>query len=351
MSDEKLPISTPKYCCEKCNVTCSKLSDWNRHISTAKHKKLTISDETDSKVSANYACTNCEYICNKKSLWAKHILTTKHKKLSSETVPVGYLCEICSKNYSCYSSLWSHKQKCKQITNENLDLRNFIVEQTKLYASNMNVENKELRNFIIEQSKQHVAIINDIVEKNNEKMSKIIETCKPINNNTTINNNNNNNQKFNINLFLNETCKDAINFSDFVKNIQFSYEDLENNSQLGFVNGISKIFLDNLKQLDVNERPIHCTDVKRETMYIKDENIWTKQPDDEKLQKAIQTVSYRSMGKLAEWKQENPEYKDCNSEFSQKCLDIQRQTLAGSERGVYYPKVIHALARETIVDK
>ena len=99
------------------------------------------------------------------------------------------------------------------------------------------------------------------------------------------------------------------------------------------------------------ERPIHCTDVKRETMYIKDENIWTKQPDDEKLQKAIQTVSYRSMGKLAEWKQENPDYKDADTEFSQRCLDIQRQTLAGSDRGVYYPKVIHALAREVVVDK
>jgi hypothetical protein len=86
-------------------------------------------------------------------------------------------------------------------------------------------------------------------------------------------------------------------------------------------------------------------------MYIKDENTWTKQSDDEKLQHAIQTVSYRSMGKLAEWKQENPDYKDCNSEFSQKCLDIQRQTLAGSDRPVYYPKVIHALARETVVDK
>jgi len=137
----------------------------------------------------------------------------------------------------------------------------------------------------------------------------------------------------------------------FINNIQISYEDLENNAQLGFVGGISKIFLNNLKQLDVTERPIHCTDVKRETIYIKDENTWTKQPDDKKLQKAIQTVSYRSMGKLAEWKQENPDYKDCNSEFSQKCLDIHRNTLAGSERQVYYPKVIHALARETIIEK
>ena len=136
-----------------------------------------------------------------------------------------------------------------------------------------------------------------------------------------------------------------------MKNIEISHQDLENNAQLGFVSGISKIFLDNLKQLGINERPIHCTDVKRETMYIKDEDKWTKEPDDAKLQKAIQTVSYRSIGKLAEWKQENPEYQDVNSEFSNRCLQMHKQTLAGSERDVYYPKVIHALAREVIIDK
>jgi hypothetical protein len=109
--------------------------------------------------------------------------------------------------------------------------------------------------------------------------------------------------------------------------------------------------MDNLKQLGINERPIHCTDTKRETMYIKDEDKWTKEADDSKLQKAIQTVSYKSMGKLMEWKQENPEYQDVNSEFSKKCLDIHKHTLAGSDREVYYPKVIHVLAKETMVDK
>jgi hypothetical protein len=248
-----------------------------------------------------------------------------------------YVCKKCDKTYKARNSLWYHENKCTtqptSVEKINEGLLNLICEQTKAMA--------EIRSQNTELQKQ-----------NTELVSKTLELCKPVNNNnTTINQTNNNNQRFNINLFLNEQCKDAINFSDFVKNIQISYEDLENNAQLGFVNGISKIFLDNLKQLDVAERPIHCTDVKRETMYIKDENTWTKQPDDEKLQKAIQTVSYRSMGKLAEWKQENPDYKDCNSEFSQKCLDIQKQTLAGSERGVYYPKVIHALARETIIEK
>jgi hypothetical protein len=182
-------------------------------------------------------------------------------------------------------------------------------------------------------------------------MNRELDCCKP-SNNTTINGNvNTNNNKFNINLFLNEQCKDALNFTDFVNKIEISYSDLENNAQLGFVAGISKIFLDNLKQLDVNERPIHCTDVKRETMYIKDEDKWNKESDDAKLQKAIQTVSYKSMGKLMEWKQENPDYQNADSEFSKKCMDMQRQSLAGSDREVYYPKVIHVLAKETMVDK
>jgi hypothetical protein len=252
----------------------------------------------------------------------------------------SFVCKKCDKSYKARNSLWYHENKCslKPVVTEKIN--SDLIERILNDRQRILDDNAELRNFIMEQSKITTETVN-----------KALELCKPVNNNTTINQTNNNNQRFNINLFLNEQCKDAINFSDFVKNIQISYEDLENNAQLGFVNGISKIFLDNLKQLDVTERPIHCTDVKRETMYIKDENTWTKQPDDEKLQKAIQTVSYRSMGKLAEWKNENPDYKDCNSEFSQKCLDIQKQTLAGSDRGVYYPKVIHALARETVVDK
>jgi hypothetical protein len=185
--------------------------------------------------------------------------------------------------------------------------------------------------------------------QNTEVMSKALDSNKIIttNSNNTVNSNN----KFNINVFLNEQCKDAFNFTEFVKNIEISYQDLENNAQLGFVQGISKIFIDNLRQLGLNERPIHCTDVKRETMYIKDEDKWMKEVDDSKLQKAIQTVSYKSMGKLMEWKKENPDYQDMDSEFSKRCLDIQRQTLAGCDREVYYPKVIHVLAKETMVDK
>jgi len=311
--------------CEFCDVTCSRKNDWNRHLLTAKHLKNSTFSVSADTIKHEYTCEKCDYTCNKPSLWEKHILTKKHRDVKRE--PSQYECKNCNKLYDRYNSYWAHAKKCNPSEPDHIAIINKLI-----------LDNQELRSFLIEQSKS-----------TNELVNKALECCKPVTTNTTINGDVNN--KFNLNVFLNEQCKDAINFADFVKNIEITYQDLENNAQLGFVNGISKIFMDNLKQLDVNERPIHCTDVKRETMYIKDDNTWTKQPDDEKLQKAIQTVSYRSMGKLAEWKNENPDYKDCNSEFSQKCLDIQKQTLAGSDRGVYYPKVIHALAREVVVDK
>ena len=287
-----------------------------------------------SIVVTKFNCESCDYKCSRSTDWNKHLLTRKHTNRTNRTdlSQKSSACKKCGKEYSARNSLWYHESRCdvsKTVESENVAIIN------KLLA-----DNQELRNFLVEQSKN-----------TNELMNKALDCCKTTSNNTTINGNVNNNQKFNINLFLNEQCKDAFNFNDFINKIQISYADLENNAQLGFVAGISKIFLDNLKLLDINQRPIHCTDVKRETMYIKDEDKWNKESDDTKLQKAIQTVSYKSMGKLMEWKQENPDYQDMDSEFSKRCLDIQRQTLAGSDRDVYYPKVIHVLAKETMVDK
>ena len=278
-----------------------------------------------------FFCKECDFRCFKMSNWTAHKLTRKHQNrtILNEKMPknatASFACKKCNKEYKARNSLWYHENKCNIVENKCKDDQNLLSD------------NLELRNFIIEQSKLTVELVN-----------KALDACK---NTSIVNNNTNSNNKFNINIFLNEQCKDAFNFTDFVNKIQISYADLENNAQLGFVQGISKIFMDNLKQLGVNERPIHCTDVKRETMYIKDEDKWNKEVDDSKLQKAIQTVSYKSMGKLMEWKQENPDYQDADSEFSKRCLDIQRQSLAGSDRDVYYPKVIHILAKETMVDK
>ncbi len=294
---------TPNYLCEKCDYKCCDSSNWTKHLNTNKHLgKLKVSKEL-------LACELCDYKCNKQSIMNKHKNTEKHKMKEA----------IQKIEPSSESDLMT---VIKQLLNQNNDLKNFIIEQS-----------------------------NEHKKDTFEMVNKVIETIKPSNTITANTINNNNNQKFNISVYLNEQCKDAINFSDFIKNLEVSREDLENNAQLGFVNGVSKILIDSLKQLDKTERPIHCTDVKRETMYIKDEDKWSKEEDSAKLNKAIQEVTRKSMGTLMDWKAENPDYKDRDSDFSGRCIVIQQQSMAAHNRDTYYPKVIHAIAKEVMVEK
>ena len=174
--------------------------------------------------------------------------------------------------------------------------------------------------------------------------------------NNITNTNNTNNNNFNINMFLNNDCKDAINFSDFIDRIEVSRDDLENNAKLGFVEGISKIIMDNLSQLTLHERPIHCTDTKRDTLYIKNDDTWNKEKDTVKkmLDKSIQEVSRKSVRSLMDWKADNDEdYKDINSEFSNKCIYMQMQSMAGDNRDKLklYPKVVKKVANSVALHR
>ena len=297
MSLNEIPKKIPKFYCENCETGTNNKKDFNKHLATAKHKKL-------------------------------HGLTDLEQNLTDKSQP--FVCKECNMSYKSRVGLWYHSKKCEKSPKS----PDYMTVITQLLN-----QNNDLKNFILEQATEHKKDTMEIV-------GKMIETVKPINNNTV-----NNNHKFNINVFLSEQCKDAINFSDFVKNIEVSREDIQNTGQLGFVNGISKILMDNLKQLSINERPIHCTDLKRETMYIKDEDKWNKEDDDTKLRNAIQTVSRKSMKTLIDWKQVNPDYEDGDSEFSQECLSMQRHSVAGDDREVYYPKVAKLVAKEVIVDK
>jgi hypothetical protein len=299
-----------------------------------------------------FNCVECQYCSDKLSEWTKHTNTRKHLSrtgIEQKKSPSKYLCGKCDKEYLNRSSLWYHERKCG--VDKQIDIPfNQIEPEKSPYLEIIHrllSDNMELKNFIVEQSKVTADTMNKVIEKNAEIMTKAIENNKP----TVINqtNNQNNNQKFNINVFLNEQCKDAMNFSDFIKGIEVSREDLENNAQLGFVSGISKIILDNLRQLSVNERPIHCTDVKRETMYIKDDDKWTKEADYNKLNNAIQTITRKSVGTLLKWKDENPDYQDNDSEFSSRCIVIQKNSMAGYDRETYYPKVIKAIAKEVTI--
>ena len=172
------------------------------------------------------------------------------------------------------------------------------------------------------------------------------------NNNTTNNTNNTNNNQFNLQVFLNEDCKDALNFSDFIKQIQVTFEDLENQAECGYVKGISKLFIENLKELGTYKRPIHCTDKKRKTLYIKENNKWDKEGSQNTLKKGIREVSRKGMECLMKEKEENQEeYKDNESDFSQKCLSIHRNILPRVPQETTISKVIEQISQNSGINE
>jgi hypothetical protein len=217
-------------------------------------------------------------------------------------------------------------------------------------------ENQEFKNMLIDQCKQSELQQKKMFElqrENNTLINKMVEISQQQTNTSTIitNNNNTNNTQFNIQLFLNESCKHAVNFSEFIDNIQVSTSDLENNAKMGFVNGISKLILDNLKQLELTERPIHCTDIKRETIYVKEEDEWDKERSHEVIQKGIQEITCKNMCQLSEWREENPEYNNLESELSDLSIVMQQQSMAGPKREEFYTKIIKNIAKESVIDK
>lgn len=289
-------------------------------------------NEKMPKNAENFYCKICDFKCCKESNFQKHLLTLKHKirTNTNEKMPKHFLCS-CGKSYKHASSLWNHRKKCDGENIKNEPLENEIIPE--------NIDYKGLLIRAMEQMTEQQKTMNEMIDK--------MSTTSTTNN--TMNNITNNN--FNINMFLNEKCKDAINFSDFIDRIEVSHDDLENNAQLGFVKGITKILMDNLNQLTLYQRPIHCTDTKRETLYIKDSDKWEKEHSDKKLEGAIQQVSRKSIGSLLQWKQTNPDYENMDSEFSNKCLVMQRQSLAGYESDLLYPKIIHNIAKENVINK
>jgi hypothetical protein len=350
-----------QFHCNACNITFNKNIDLVRHSESKKH----LINSGKIKNENIFNCNLCCLVFDKKSAYNKHIVSKSHIFKDTERNK-PYECNYCFEKFTEYSIYSIHTEKCYSIYNndtystQKLDQAALIVKNNETdkeaassgatnYIEIINKllsENQDLRNFLIDQSKEQNEIMNKLVE---------ITKTTSITNATMTNNINgnliNNNQKFNINVFLNEQCKDAINLPEFIENIEVSHEDLENNAQLGFVNGISKIILDNLKQLSIYERPIHCTDLKRETVYVRCDDKWSKENSADKLNSAIRDISYKSIGVLNEWKQSNPDYQDINSEFSDKCIVMSKNTLAGYDRDTYYPKVIRIISKETVIDR
>jgi hypothetical protein len=288
--------------------------------------------KNNAPILPRFFCEKCDYRTSKKSSYDIHILSIKH----NATTPLllankKYNCPTCSKIFNDRAGLWRHgKKTCESVEpaetsqNDPAHLTNLIM---KLIDQNQ------------EQGKQ-------IVELSKNSQTNII------NNNV---NNTNNNTSFNLNVYLNDTCKDALNINEFVDSLVLSVKDLEETVRVGYANGISKIFINGLQKLDVCKRPLHCSDVKRNTLYVKNANEWIKETEDKPLlTKAIKQVAKKNIQNIFEWQKRNPEYRDPESKQNDRYNKLICETMSGSsteEQLKNYEKIVSNVVKEVVIDK
>ena len=288
------------------------------------------------KVAKKFICEKCDYKCNKKSDYNKHLMTAKHKmeilgKKMSQKVATPLVCS-CGKKYKVYSGLWKHKKKCSTINNNSITTQENLEEKPSIM--DIITQNKEIMDALVLQNEE-------LMKKNNELTNTIQEMIPKIGNNNNTNN-------FNLQVFLNEDYKDAINFSEFIENMKVTFEDLKHQAEVGYINGVSKLFIENLQELGAHKIPIHCTDKKRKTLYIKENNEWDKEGSQNTLKKGIREVSRKGLECLMKEKEENQEeYKDNESDFSQKCLSIHRNILPRVPQDTTISKVIEKISQKS----
>ena len=341
-------VDKNKYYCNKCKKQCNSQKEFKNHLLTKNHCNKEDDDkenEETKKLKKNlpkYFCEYCNFKCYMKIDWERHIIRPKHQKLingnilETKILKKPYKCINCEKEYITNSGLWKHKKLCDLNNNKSDDCKINNIDDTN---NNSNL----FQNLIIE-----------MVKSNSDLQKNILEMCKqlqPINNtNTNINTINSNNKSFNLNLFLNETCKNAMNIMDFANSIELNLSDLEKVGELGYVEGISKIIIDNLKLLDVTERPVHCSDFKRDVLYVKDEDKWEKDNiDNAKIKKVINCVTNKNISLIPKWKKENPDCVNSNSTKSTKINKIIMESMETDK--TKEEKIIKNIAKEVIINK
>ena len=289
-----------------------------------------------------YSCNFCDFNTCKKTDFTRHNSTQKHKVNTSATSSHDknentkkYLCEFCEKSYNDRTGLWKHKKTCKaEDIADNAAVKETTTDKDQL---------------ILMLVKQNAELIKETTDFKS-MMMKVLENGTHNNNSHTTNSHN---KAFNLQLFLNETCKDAMNINDFVESIKLQVSDLENVGEVGFVEGISNIIVKNLNALDVTQRPIHCTDKKRETIYIKDENVWEKDESQCKMRRMIKKVVSKNQRLIPKFKEQNPEYNKSSSKVSDKYNKLIIESMGGSgdNDAEKEDKIVRNIVKNVLVEK
>jgi len=292
------------------------------------------------KMQSKFICKNCEYECNRKSSWLQHISTAKHLNANTKLMQANmeYACENCNKKFKHQSSRSRHKKKCfkheepESESDSESDSESESEEPTE----------KELIMMLIKQNTQ-------LIEQNASLVKNGISNTI-----TTNSYSNSHNKTFNLQFFLNETCKDAMNLTDFVNSIQLQLSDLEKMGEIGYVEGISNIIIKNLKVLDVTQRPVHCADKKRDVLYIKEEDKWEKENEEkEKIRKAIKRISNKNCDLLDKYKELHPDCMEYHSKYGDQYNKMMYEAMGGKGDNDIekHNKIIKQIAKNVTIDK
>jgi len=355
----------------------------------------------NEKVFSKYNCSQCNFNTNIKCNYDKHLLSEKHKR-NGELKEKRHICSVCNIEYSSNSGLWKHRktcvqsspietlqntfrhvtplhiynahhvspstvencpqvgslnvQRCNNIPNFTPELFLEVMNKSKELQDFLIEQNKELQSKLLEQQNQLLQQQNKMLEKDDmliEQNNKIIELAsKP----TMVNSNNNSNNKhFNLQFFLNETCKDAMNITDFINSIKLTIDDFETTGRLGFVDGISRIFVKELNKLETEKLPLHCTDFKRETVYIKNNDTWEKENDEKtRVKWAIDRVAQLNYNKVIDWQEKYPDCWVNNSRGNEKFFALVKVALGGhgkEEEDKFREKIMKNVLKEVVLDK
>ena len=302
---EKMPKNANIYYCEPCNFKSSKKSNYDIHLTTAKHKRVTSNDEDHSIK--------------------------------------GHICQ-CGKEFKYRQGLYKHKKSCnQQPSQENTNKEDTNVgEKYEMIIQVLMKENQEFKQLLIDQ--------NTKIMDQNEKMMEMAGNMGNNHHNTTTNSHN----KFNLNVFLNEQCKDAMTLKDFVKNMEISMDEFIQTGEIGFVDGLTQTIIKRINDMDLYDRPIHCTDLKRETVYIKDEEKWEKDPNKEKLRKAIKGVAYKNERIRPIWYENTPDAAVLGTQDCEKFFKYSAAALGGvstEQHRTFEDKVMKNILKEVTIDK
>jgi hypothetical protein len=343
--------STEKFECKECDYITSRKSQYTRHLSTDKHKMIINGNIKVPKSTEKFECKNCDYITSRKSHYDRHLTTDKHKMVMATVIRYGkyqkvpndipsnnFVC-TCGRQYKYNSGLCRHQNLCK------------------VYALQSQQVNNDVKTGVTENINTEETIIK-LLKQNTELQSKMVDMMKTtaVTNNNTTNTTNNNvyNKTFNLQFFLNDKCKNAMNIMDFIHNLNLKIDDLKNVGELGYVEGITNIIVNNLNDMDITCRPIHCTDIKRDILYIKDEDKWNRDGETKpKMRNIIKHVAHKNTLLLGDYKTKNPDYNNSSSKTSDNYEKILIESMGGKGDNdkEKEDKIIKNIAKGVFIDK